>query len=155
MERAWTLRAGSEADVRAMYMLDLLCFDETFRFDLRSMRRFVLEPDAIVVVAEAAGKLAGFVVVHLLSRRKQSAGYVVTLDVAREFRRQGLAGELMSAAEKAALEDGARAMMLHAHTGNAGAVRFYEGRGYRRESECAGFYGDGLDAWVFRRELAE
>ena len=151
MERAWTLRAGGEADVRAMYMLDLLCFDEPFRFNLRAMCRFVLQPGAISVVAEAAGQLAGFVVVHLLRRRRGMTGYVVTLDVAAEFRRHGLAGALMDAAERVALEARATEMMLHVHTENAGAVRFYEGRGYGRTAECADFYREGLHAWVFRR----
>ncbi len=79
----------------AMFELDLLCFDEPFRFDLKTMRRCASAPRAIVLVGEVDRSLAGFVIVHL---RRHTAD-VVTLDVHPDCRRQGLAGALMEAAE--------------------------------------------------------
>ena len=153
MAGLWTVRAGRESDVAAMYALDLVCFDEPFRFDLAAMRRFVLERDAIVVVAEAAGELAGFVVIHPAWRRRQVVGYVVTLDIAPRFRRLGLAGELMALAEEQSVRAGAATMALHVHAGNAAAIAFYERAGYARGAFSAGFYGEGMDAWVYNKRL--
>ena len=96
-----------------MYLLDLKCFDEPFRFDMRAMRRFVMYRGAIVILAEAAGELVGFVVVHVIRRSNRKFGYVVTLDVAADYRRQGLARALVSAAETRASEAGASMMILH------------------------------------------
>ena len=149
----WTLRPGREDDVRPMYMLDLVCFEEPFRFDLQSMLRFLLQPGAIVVVAEAEGQSAGLVVVHLVRQARQRAGYVVTLDVAREFRRMGLAKALMQEAEMRVKDAGAAAMALHVFAGNAAAIAFYERVGYLRGDGCEAFYGDGLDAWRYGKGL--
>jgi ribosomal-protein-alanine N-acetyltransferase len=153
MHSGWKLRAGREEDIRAMYMLDLVCFDEPFRFNLASMRRFVQHRGATVIVAESEGKLIGFVVVHPVKRALQNIAYVVTLDVAREFRRRGLARELMQAAERQAAKAGAGAMALHVYAGNDAAVDFYERAGYVRQERVQDFYGEGLDGWVYSKQL--
>jgi ribosomal-protein-alanine N-acetyltransferase len=152
MAVAWALRAGGEEDIRAMYMLDLVCFDEPFRFTLAAMRRFVLQRGAIVLVAEADGRLAGFVVVH---RLRKAQAYVVTLDVATEFRRRGLARALIAAAEWQAVQVGMEAMALHVYTENETAVAFYERLGFPRGELCAAFYGAGLDAWVYSKAIGQ
>jgi ribosomal-protein-alanine N-acetyltransferase len=146
----WTLRMGRPADVPAMYALDLVCFEEPFRFDLKAMRRFALRAGAIVVVAKAAGKLVGFVIVHLERGR---LAYVVTLDVAPAFRRMGLASALMSEAENEALQCGADRLGLHVFTGNAAATDFYERLGFRRVELVSDFYRSGLDAWTYLKSL--
>jgi len=150
MADAWTLRAGRESDLAAMYALDLVCFDETFRFDLKSMRRFAMRQGAVVVVAEVGGELVGFVVVHMERGRQ---GYVVTLDVTPKYRRMGLARALMVEAEARVAAAGATAMGLHVFVGNLAAVGFYEGLGYGRVEGVEGFYGDRLDAWVYGKRL--
>ncbi len=135
------LRAGTAADVPAMYRLDCACFDQA------SMRRFARRRGAIVLVAESAGELAGFVIVHV----DRKMGYVVTLDVAPGWRRMGLARELMESAEVKARQGGAVGMGLHVHVGNAAAIAFYESCGYERGELVRDFYGDGVDAWVYTR----
>ncbi len=150
MSVSWNLRPGREDDLRAMYMLDLVCFDEPFRFTLPAMRRFVQQRGAIAIVAEAQARLVGFIVVHLV---REKIAYVVTLDVAGEFRRKGIAAALVRAAEIQAGELGAAAMALHVSTANAAAIAFYEREGYRRLGFCAGFYSPSHDAFTYRKEL--
>ena len=148
----WTLRPGRARDVPAMHALDLLCFEESFRFDLKSMRKFALKVGAIVVVAEAAGELVGFVIVHLERRR---LAYVVTLDVAPAFRRMGLAKALMIEAERQSSKAGADRLRLHVFVQNSAAINFYERLRFHRESMDGGFYGDGLDAWIYWKVVEE
>ena len=150
------LRTGTAADVEAMYRLDLLCFEEPFRFDLATMRRFALKRGAVVVVvAEDCGGMAGFVVVNLERVGKAKVGYVTTLDVAPERRRGGLARVLMGEAEARVRAAGASAMVLHVFGGNVAAVEFYEAAGYERVGVVLGFYGDGMDGWVYRKGLSQ
>jgi ribosomal-protein-alanine N-acetyltransferase len=139
----------------AMYSLDQECFSPEFRFDRETMRAFAEEPDAIVRIALATnGEIAGFVIVHLESMASQQRAYVVTLDVAEEYRRRGLAQRLLSQAEERAAAAGAQWMELHVFTGNQGAIRFYEGSGYGRVGVRRRFYGRaGLDAFVYRKDL--
>jgi ribosomal-protein-alanine N-acetyltransferase len=150
MSPAWQLRQGREDDIRAMYMLDLVCFDEPFRFTLPAMRRFVQQPGAIVLVAEAQTRLVGFIVVHLVRKK---TGYIVTLDVAAEFRRMGIAAALVRAAERQVRDCAAPAMALHVSTANAPAIAFYERTGYIRLEHSPGFYSAGHDAFTYRKEL--
>jgi [ribosomal protein S18]-alanine N-acetyltransferase len=143
-------------DLEAMFCLDEACFAAEFRFDRRSMRIFAGGRDAITLIAEkTCGGIAGFVIVHVEPAAAGLRGYVVTLDVAEELRREGLARRLMRAAETRAAAAGAIWMELHVFTGNEGAIRFYERLGYVRIGLSRGFYGnDGLDAFVYRKQLA-
>jgi len=121
------------------------------------MRAFAGERDAIALVAETGdGELVGFVIVHVERVAAGWRGYVVTLDVAAEWRRKGLAGRLMREAETRTVAAGARWMELHVHTENDAAIRFYERLGYERISMVRRFYGaKGLDAFVYRKEIAD
>jgi ribosomal-protein-alanine N-acetyltransferase len=147
------LRSYRPSDLEAMFRLDEICFAEEFRFDKESMLTFAEARNAIVVVAEeAGGEIAGFVIAHVERAAAGRCGYVVTLDVAENHRRVGLAGRLMREVEARAAAAGARWMELHVFTGNEGAIRFYERWGYVRVAVRRRFYGAaGLDAFVYRK----
>jgi [ribosomal protein S18]-alanine N-acetyltransferase len=145
------VREYRDGDLDAICALDEACFAVEFRFSRESMRRFVTRRGAISLIAEAeGGEIVGFVIVHL---ERGARGYVVTLDVGDRWRRRGLAGTLMEAAEGRARAVGAGVMRLHVFTGNEGAVGFYEGRGYLRVGVVRRFYGRVGDAYVYRKEL--
>ena len=136
-----------------MYELDLLCFADPFCFDLRSMRHFAMQKDAIVVVAEDSGALGGFVILNLEPMLGAKIAYVTTLDVHPQLRRHGLAMKLMDEAERVAEGAGAGLAALHVYTGNEPAIAFYERRGYARGSLDPEFYGPGVDAWTYTKPL--
>jgi [ribosomal protein S18]-alanine N-acetyltransferase len=153
------LRGYRGEDLTEICRLDEACFAKAFRFSRGSMRQFVERKGAIVVVAEwclggetrhdECIKIVGFVVVHV---ERSGRGYVVTLDVAEEWRRRGLAGAMMEEAETQARVAGAVGMELHVYSGNEGAIGFYEGRGYQRMGVVKSFYGRGMDAFVYRKD---
>jgi len=143
------LRDYRDGDLEAMFRLDEACFQEPFRFTHAAMRRFAESRKARAVIAESAGALAGFAILHVEGR----VGYVVTLDVAEDFRRQRLALRLMQALEHQAAETDCAVVGLHVFVGNEGAIRFYERAGYVRTGDVPGFYGDGFDAWAYRKAL--
>jgi ribosomal-protein-alanine N-acetyltransferase len=132
-----------------MVALDDLCFEAPFRFSRAAMRSFAEAKRARVVVAEADGQLAGFAILHVELR----VGYVVTLDVAPQQRRAGLATRLMDELASQAPSAGCSEMMLHVYAGNDAAVRFYERLGFVFQARVPGFYGAGLDALEYRMLL--
>ena len=79
------LREYGPGDWKAMHALDVVCFEAPFRFSQREMRRLAEERRSVTVLAEAEGELAGFCIAH----RENKWAYVVTLDVAPEWRRRG------------------------------------------------------------------
>jgi ribosomal-protein-alanine N-acetyltransferase len=143
------LREYRLGDWQAMLALDVLCFEPVFQFSRKAMRGFAEAPGAVTVLAEAEGELAGFCIVQL----EQRTGYVVTLDVAPAWRRRGLAQRLMAEVESRLQRAGAVGMELHVFPGNVGAMRFYEAIGYARTGVAEGFYGQGLDALLYRKKL--
>jgi ribosomal-protein-alanine N-acetyltransferase len=143
------LREYEARDLDAMFRLDEACFEEPFRFTRSAMRRFAESCKARVIIAESAGELVGFAILHVEGR----VGYIVTLDVAEEFRRRGLARQLMEAMEQEAEGAACAVVGLHVFVGNDAAIRFYEHMGYARVGDVPGFYGEGLDAWVYRKKL--
>ena len=103
------------------------------------------------MLAEAEGALIGFCVVQM----EGPVGYVVTLDVAPAWRRQGLARRMMEGVETKVRTASGVGMALHVFAGNAEAMRFYESMGYGRAGRAEGFYGRGLDALVYRKRFED
>lgn len=149
MTGGFVLRDYQPSDLDAMFRLDEACFEEPFRFSQTAMRRFAESRKARVVIAESDGKLAGFAILHVEGR----VGYVVTLDVAEEFRRRGLAARLMQRMEQYAADADCVVVGLHVFVGNEDAIRFYEQAGYVRAGDVPRFYGEELDAWVYRKKM--
>ncbi len=152
------LRQYRPGDWQAMHALDLLCFDAAFQFSRRAMRGFAEAPGAVTLLAEVeAHELAGFCIAqsvgHARCRSGCQSGYLVTLDVATVWRQRGLARRLMEEAESRLRAAGAVAMDLHVFTGNANAIRFYEGIGYERTGTAVDFYARGLNALLYRKKL--
>jgi ribosomal-protein-alanine N-acetyltransferase len=147
------LRSYRVDDLDAMHALDIVCFDLPFRFTRSAMRRFAEAKKARLVIAEESGALAGFVILHLEHLEEGRVGYIVTLDVAPDQRRRGIARQLMRKAEMRAREDDCAALVLHVFTGNETAIRFYITMGFVRSHREEEFYGPGMDAWVFHKLL--
>jgi ribosomal-protein-alanine N-acetyltransferase len=156
MEWLKGLRSYCKEDLELIFRLDEICFEEEFRFDRESMREFAERPNAIIRIAEnVSGEIVGFVIIHVEQVASESRAYVVTLDVAPEYRRKGLARRLMEEAQERVKAAGARWMQLHVFTGNRDAIRFYERLGYERIRVRRRYYGaPGLDAIVYVKELS-
>ena len=80
---------------------------------------------------------------------------VLTVAVLPEYARRGIATHFMDELEKWSLEKKASAMMLEVGTENTGAIALYEKLGYQIIATRKNYYGQGLDAFVMRKEFGE
>ena len=117
------------------------------------MRRFAEVKKARVVVAEDDGVLAGFYILHLESYEWGNAAYIVTLDVAKDYRRKGLGKRLIREIETQSVVASCDVIALHVFTENTAAIRFYEGEGFVFSQRIEGFYGEGIDAFLYQKAL--
>jgi GNAT superfamily N-acetyltransferase len=140
-----------EADVDAIGRLAIELHEFTARgvpgrlrvpeaYDLPALRERVRsvigDPDSVMLVAEAAGGLIGFVEASV----GEDAGGPLTVPVRRGFvqsllvsaaaRHRGIGGRLMEAAEAWALERGATEVRLKVWEFEGGPLEFYRRRGY-------------------------
>jgi ribosomal-protein-alanine N-acetyltransferase len=149
------LREYNSTDLGTIFAMDEVCFEAPFRFSARVMRQFAEARNALTVIAETeTGEIAAFCIAHLERAGNKLRSYVVTLDVAPQYRRKGLAGQMMQRIEQQALEAGCEAMELHVSIENDGAIAFYEREGYERSHLVKSFYGLGRHAYVYRKFLA-
>jgi ribosomal protein S18 acetylase RimI-like enzyme len=117
----------------------------------RSFRRFLAAKGATLIVAEAAGKLAGYALVLYAPRSMFARLYSIA--VAPHIGRRGVGPLLLAGAEQAARRRGRRAMRLEVHEHNGRAIARYEKSGYRLFGRHRRYYDDRGDALRFEKPL--
>jgi ribosomal protein S18 acetylase RimI-like enzyme len=123
------------------------------RVSRRSFRAFLHSPSAILVVAEAAGGIAGYMLV--LFRRGAPLARLYSIAVAPEHAGRGLGTALLAAAEGAAVDRGCTRMRLEVDTRNIRAAALYPRSGYRQIGRREGYYEDGGTALKLEKRLTE
>ena len=83
------------------------------------------------------------IVAYMVARVYGETAELVSVAVMPEFRRQGVAGELLTFTCAELRRAGAAAIELMVRDGNAGAIRFYRRFGFRRLGVTPRYYGDG------------
>jgi ribosomal-protein-alanine N-acetyltransferase len=78
---------------------------------------------------------------------------ILTMTVAPEFRRKGIAREFLKRLMDWSRNKKVQAVMLEVRFDNAEAIPLYEDQGFRKISERPDYYGPGKTAIVMRKEL--
>jgi ribosomal-protein-alanine N-acetyltransferase len=109
----------------------------------------VRSPNALVVVARAANRIAGFGIM----RYGDDEAHLDLLGVSHDYRREGLGRRLVAWLEKPALVAGISAVFLEVRESNHGAQAFYERLGYRKLAHLPQYYQGRESAVRMGREL--
>jgi len=144
------IRHGRMSDLDALVALEQAVFD-TDILSRRSFRHFLTARSTTLLVAEAAGKVAGYALVLHPTRSKHARLYSIA--VASHFSRRGAGTLLLTAAERDARRRGRRAMRLEVHAHNSRAIARYEKSGYRLFGRYRHYYDNGGDALSFEKPL--
>lgn len=97
-------------------------------------REFLSRPEALVLVAEAEGALAGWVYGHeLIHPDGESTMLLYALDVAEPYQRQGHGRALVEVFVESARARGCTEVWVLTDDGNPPALRTYEAAGGRRD----------------------
>ncbi len=94
--------------------------------------------------------IAGFIVAEAGSR---GAGHIITIDVLPEARKAGVGSQLLSSAEERLLRAGCTSVILETAVDNRAALAFYRTHEYRAMRTIPGYYSDGVDALVLKKDL--
>ena len=143
MTLAALVRRATLADLPALLELEALFPSDAMT--ARSMRRFILAPNAAFFVAEHQGRVMGNLL--MLTRRDTSAARIYSVIVSPAARGLGLGRELVVAAENEARQRDCSAMVLEVRVDNVVARTLYERLGYTLLKPLPGYYedeGDGL-----------
>jgi ribosomal-protein-alanine N-acetyltransferase len=140
-------------DFAQLYAVEEICFQPPFRFSRAYMRQVVTSQNAATWMAEENGAIAGFSVVEWSIESNETIAYIQTIEVLPEFRRMGVAGELMRRLEESAIKSGAQLIWLHVDAENTAAQCLYETHGYTRQGREENYYPRGRAALVYAKQL--
>ncbi|MDR1481781.1 MAG: ribosomal protein S18-alanine N-acetyltransferase [Synergistaceae bacterium] len=135
-------------DLNILYAVECECFPSPWK-------RYMLENDLdnlgeiIYLKAVMLGKIIGYGVVS----RNDWDSHLQNLAVLAEYRRLGIASQLMIGFDRISEEWGCRRMWLEVRSSNKIAKNFYAKIGFSYRSISRGYYSDGEDALILTAKL--
>jgi [ribosomal protein S18]-alanine N-acetyltransferase len=145
------------SEIRPLQLRDLSAIEEIERRSYptpwsRSMFAGELaKPSSICLGAFDGERLAGYLIVS----RYVDAWHVMNVAVASDYRRRGVASQLLAALFDQTQADDRRGYTLEVRVSNAGAISLYERLGFERRGVRRGYYTDNReDALIMWRDPA-
>jgi ribosomal protein S18 acetylase RimI-like enzyme len=146
-------RLYTPRDFDSLYAIEELSFQPQFRFSRKYMRQIVSHSNSVSWVAEEDGQMGGFAIAEWARGASGAIGYIQTIEVAPDRRKQGIGRELLRRIEDSARAVSSEAIWLHVHAENAPAIRLYEANGYVREGREADYYAPGHAALIYGKSI--
>jgi len=136
-------------DLGALHQLEKICFPKD-AWPLLDLIGVLTLPNVVRLKAVRITHLTGDQMIGFVAGDKKSSalGWIATIGVLPEYRRQGIASALLAECETR-LE--VARIRLSVRLENVSAIRLYERSGYRRVDSWPKYYQDGTDALVFER----
>ena len=129
-----------------IYLVERACFDNAWTMPMLSEE--LNNPLSVFVTENRNRRIVGFA----LGRVVADEGEVYRIGVLPEYRRLGIAKELLGRLLEGMSERGAGVCFLEVRSRNTSAISLYERSGFRRISVRRGYYGDD-DAVIMTRTL--
>lgn len=145
------IAAIDEADAEALSALHARCFETGW--STADFRRLALEPHCCGFISRLGDTTAGFVVAQFAAGEAE----ILTIAVAPEHRRAGIAARLLDRLAQELAQRGAAVLFLEVSTENRPARALYEAAGFTEAGRRRGYYRtkDGSqDALILRRPLS-
>lgn len=143
------IRPYNTRDFATLFRMDQACYPPGIAYSKSTLRWFLNLPGAKCLVAEAGGKIAGFI----LAEQHAPLAHIITIDVAESARRTGIGSALLRAVEEDLALQAVRTVVLETATNNAPAIAFWQKHGYRIQSVLQRYYLGRLDAYEMRKRL--
>ncbi len=131
-------------DLGGLRQLEKICFPVD-AWPLLDLIGVLSLPNVVRLKAVISDQMIGFVAGE---KKSSDLGWIATIGVLPEYRRQGIAAALLTECETR-LE--VSRIRLNVRLGNTRAIQLYEGFGYQRVDIWPKYYQDGTDALVFEK----
>ena len=141
-------------DLLAIEQLEKDCFP-TEAFSRRLIKNLFLSAKSVIIKATVpAGKVIGNIIGITKKENNVSVGRIFSLCVLDEYRKKGIASQLIQLLEEEFRSRGIKQVRLEVSAFNNTAQLFYKRRGYRMTQHVlANFYNDGSDACVMIKDI--
>jgi tRNA threonylcarbamoyl adenosine modification protein YeaZ/ribosomal-protein-alanine acetyltransferase len=143
-----TFRPWTHIDLINIYSLEQRVYTDD-PWSLEQFKEEFAGKSRQYLVAESQGKIVGYAGIMVAG----DVTDILTLTVAPEFRRRGIARELLKRMIDWSRNKKVNAIMLEMRLGNEEAEPLYIENGFRQISLRPDYYGPGITAVVMRKEL--
>ncbi|HAF61002.1 MAG TPA: hypothetical protein DCK95_01595 [Anaerolineaceae bacterium] len=146
-EASLSIRSATWRDLQELNHLEHVCFERDVwpLIDLLGVLTF---PGMVRLKAELDGKMIGFIGGE--TRDHQRTGWIITLGVLQEYRRQGVAQALLRECEQ---QLSTKVVRLCVRISNEAAINLYKKMGYIQIEVWSQYYQGGEDALVLEKHI--
>ena len=146
----FVLRDFQPADFETLWLMDQECFPPGISYSKEELGAYLNDQGSFtwVAVDGETGKAQGFIVAF-----GGPTGHIITIDVSPAARRTGVGSLMLRSAEDRLQAAGSRAVGLETAVDNTSALAFYKRHGYSVIRTRPGYYSNGVDALVLKKEL--
>lgn len=141
------IKPASWRDLFGVQEIERICFQED-AWPLIELMGALTLPGVVRLKAANEHHLAGFIAGDV--RRGEQIGWILTVGVLPQYRRQGLAAKLMTACEKCM---GMPLIKLSVRRSNQPAIYLYQSLGYAQVDVWSHYYHDGEDGLVMAKNI--
>jgi [ribosomal protein S18]-alanine N-acetyltransferase len=146
----FTLRDFRPSDLETLWKIDQQCFVPDISYSRAELKTYIERRDSFTIVAASGASLVGFIV---FESSKRGAGHIITIDVIADARRAGVGSKLLDRAEARLRAAHCHSVLLETAVDNKPALAFYKRHNYFLVGTHPRYYGNGLDAFVLRKDL--
>lgn len=140
-----TIQTASWRDLFSLSALEKVCFRED-AWPLLELMGVLTFPGVVRLKAIAGNEMVGFIAGD--ARRAERTGWILTLGVLPQWRRKGIARELLETCEQ---QMDMPLVKLTVRRNNLSALKLYEEMGYQQVDIWSRYYRDGEDGLVLER----
>ncbi len=139
MDEKITIEDVSVRLLDKLYQIEKQCFKQE-AFSKQQISYLLSDYNAISFAAYVDGELVGFVIGRIDVEENPPAGHILTIDVAPQYRRRGIAKKLLREVEETAKQHGAKECRLEVREDNFAALSLYQKLGYEKIAKLENYY---------------
>ena len=143
------IESATWRDFRSLEKLEKICFGAD-AWPMLELLGVLVFPGVVRLRAAADGEMVGFIAGD--PRRDEQTGWIMTLGVLPDWRRQGIAEALLNECEQ---KMGLPTVKLTVRRGNEPAIALYQKLGYTQTDIWSRYYQNGEDGLVLTKKRTE
>jgi [ribosomal protein S18]-alanine N-acetyltransferase len=123
-----------------LFQIEEECFDQE-AFTKRQIAYLLADYNSIALVAKINSAIAGFIITQVEVEENTEFGHIITINVASNCRRKGIATKLLHEIEALLKRKGISECRLEVREDNHSAIKLYQTFGYQTMGRLENYYG--------------
>ena len=123
-----------------LFQIEEECFDQE-AFTKRQIAYLLSDYNSIALVGKIDNEIAGFIITQVEVEENTEFGHIITINVASNCRRKGIATKLLHEIETLLKRKGISECRLEVREDNHSAIKLYQTFGYQTMGRLENYYG--------------